>query len=80
VALFCSVLTLWSAFAFAAHHHSNRAESAKCTLCVAAHSAAPKAVADVIEAVELQTAGADALRSSPAVPGFAHKPERLVRR
>jgi hypothetical protein len=36
--------------------------------------------ADVIEAVELQTAGAEELRSSRAVPGFAHKPERLVRR
>jgi ATP-dependent 26S proteasome regulatory subunit len=37
-------------------------------------------VADVIEAVELQTAGADELRLSRAVPGFARKPERLVPR
>jgi SpoVK/Ycf46/Vps4 family AAA+-type ATPase len=37
-------------------------------------------VADVIEAVELQTAGADELRSSRAVPGFIQKPERFVRR
>jgi len=37
-------------------------------------------VADVIEAVELQAAGADELRSSRAVPGFAHKPERFVPR
>jgi hypothetical protein len=37
-------------------------------------------VAGVIEAVELQTAGADELRSSRAVPGFTHKPERFVRR
>jgi len=50
VALFCSVLTFWSAFAFAAHHHSNRAESAKCTVCVAAHSAAPKAAVKLLKA------------------------------
>jgi len=36
-------------------------------------------VADVIEAVELQTAGAEELRSSSAAPGFTHKPERFVR-
>lgn len=42
VALFCLLLTLWSSLAFAAHHHSNGAESAKCTVCVVAHSAAPR--------------------------------------
>src|SRR5437868_3271135 len=36
----CLLLTFWSALAFAAHHHSNGAESATCTFCVAAHSAA----------------------------------------
>jgi ATP-dependent 26S proteasome regulatory subunit len=36
-------------------------------------------VADVIEAVELQTAGAEELQSSRAVPGFIQKPERLIR-
>ena len=41
VALLCLLLTFWSAFAFAAHHHSKSTESAKCTVCVAAHSAAP---------------------------------------
>jgi hypothetical protein len=42
VALLCLLLTLSSALAVAAHHHSSASESAKCTVCVAAHSAAPK--------------------------------------
>jgi hypothetical protein len=46
----CLLLTLWSALAFAAHHHSNGTESAKCTICVAAHSAAPKAAANLLKA------------------------------
>jgi hypothetical protein len=46
----CLWLTFWSAIAFAAHHHSNGAESAKCTVCVAAHSAAPKATANLLKA------------------------------
>jgi len=45
VALMCLLLTLWSAVAFVAHHHSNGADSAKCTVCVSAHTAAPKATA-----------------------------------
>ena len=44
VALLCVALTVWSAVALAAHHHSSATESAKCTVCVAAHSAAPKAI------------------------------------
>ena len=50
VAAMCLLLTIWSAIAFAAHHHSNGAESAKCTVCVAAHSAAPKATASLLKA------------------------------
>ena len=42
VALLCLVLTFWSALAFTAHHHSNAIESAKCRVCVAAHSASPQ--------------------------------------
>jgi len=42
VALLCLALTLWSSLAFAAHHHANGVESAKCAVCVAAHSAAPR--------------------------------------
>jgi hypothetical protein len=36
------LLTLWSAFALVTHHHSSATEAAKCTVCVAAHSASPK--------------------------------------
>jgi len=50
VALLCLVLMVWSAFAFAAHRHSSGAEAAKCTVCVAAHSAAPKATANLLKA------------------------------
>jgi hypothetical protein len=42
IALFCALLTLWSAVALVAHHHSSATESAKCTVCVTAHSSAPK--------------------------------------
>lgn len=41
-AVLCLLLTLWSAAAVIAHHHANATESAKCTVCVAAHSAAPR--------------------------------------
>ena len=37
------LLTLWSALAFAVHHHSSQDESATCQVCVAAHSASPTA-------------------------------------
>ena len=50
VAILCLLLTFWSAVAFAAHHHSNRTEAAKCTVCVAAHSAALKATASLLKA------------------------------
>jgi hypothetical protein len=49
VALLCLLLTLSSALAFAAHHHSNASESAKCTVCVAAHSAAPAATTSLLK-------------------------------
>jgi hypothetical protein len=42
VALFCLLLTLWSALAFATHHHSTAIEAAKCTVCLAAHSSSPQ--------------------------------------
>ena len=50
LAVMCLLLTLWSAIAFAAHYHSNGTESAKCTVCVAAHSATPKATASLLKA------------------------------
>jgi hypothetical protein len=43
IAWLCLWLMLWSAIAFAAHHHSDGDESAKCSICVAALSAAPTA-------------------------------------
>jgi len=42
IALLCLMLTLWSALAFVAHHHSSATDAAKCTVCLAAHSASPK--------------------------------------
>jgi hypothetical protein len=42
IALLCLLLAFWSAIEFAAHQHSNANESAKCTVCIAAHSASPK--------------------------------------
>jgi hypothetical protein len=36
------LLTFWSAMASAAHQHSDATDSARCTVCVAAHSASPK--------------------------------------
>ena len=45
VALLCVLLTFWSATASAAHQHSSAIESAKCSVCAAVQSAAPKAPA-----------------------------------
>jgi hypothetical protein len=42
IACLCVLLTFWSAIAFATHQHSNATEAAKCTVCIAAHSASPK--------------------------------------
>jgi hypothetical protein len=42
--MFCVVLTLWSALALVAHHHTNGIESAKCSICIAAHSVVPKPI------------------------------------
>jgi hypothetical protein len=49
-AVICLVLTLWSALAVVAHHHPKGTESAKCSVCVVAHSAAPKAGVTVLSA------------------------------
>jgi hypothetical protein len=51
VAVVCLLLTAWSAAALAAHHHhSSATESTRCSVCVTAHSAAPKAVAALPQA------------------------------
>jgi len=38
----CLLLTLWSAVAMAVHQHSDANEAVRCTVCVAAHAAAPQ--------------------------------------
>jgi len=50
LAVMCLLLTFWSAIAFAAHHHSSGTEAVRCTVCVAAHSAAPRATASLLKA------------------------------
>jgi hypothetical protein len=42
LAWLCLLLILGSAAEFALHQHSSATEAAKCTVCVAAHSASPK--------------------------------------
>ena len=46
VAILCLLLTISSAVAVVAHHHSNGIDTAKCSICAAAHSTAPKAAAN----------------------------------
>jgi hypothetical protein len=58
VALLCLLLTVWSVVAFAAHHHSSATDAAKCTVCVAAHSASPKTVSILPKAVHVFAAAA----------------------
>jgi hypothetical protein len=41
IAWLCLILTLWSVYAFATHHHSNYTETGSCAVCIAAHSASP---------------------------------------
>lgn len=50
IACLCLLLTLWSAIAFAVHQHSNATEAAKCTVCIATHSASPKATSAPLKA------------------------------
>jgi len=44
IACLCLLLTVWSAGAFVAHHHSDSNDSA-CAVCVAALSSSPTATA-----------------------------------
>lgn len=50
VAVVCLLLTVWSAVALAAHHHSSATDETRCSVCVTSHSAAPKAVAPLPQA------------------------------
>lgn len=73
VAVLCLLLTLWSAVAFAAHHHSSAAEAAKCTVCIAAHSASPKATSAVLKAtfVAVSTFRAEPVSAKQRLIAFA---------
>jgi len=42
-AVLCMLLVLCSSIALVTHQHSDPVEAAKCTVCIAAHSAAPVA-------------------------------------
>jgi len=50
VAILCLLLTALSALAFASHHHPNGVDSA-CSVCVVAHSAAPKLAAHLPQVI-----------------------------
>lgn len=43
IACLCLLLTLVSAYGFAAHQHSSSVDEAQCSVCVIAHSASPAA-------------------------------------
>ena len=49
IAVLCLLLTVWSAVGLAAHHHANANEAARCSVCVAAHTTAPKAAAVLLQ-------------------------------
>ncbi len=50
IAWMCLLLTLVSAVESVAHNHSSATEAAKCTVCVAAHSASPKTTSTLPDA------------------------------
>lgn len=65
IALLCLLLTFFSATTLVAHHHSSATDALKCTVCVTAHSASPKAVSTLptrtfvrISAIRLQPVSA----------------------
>jgi hypothetical protein len=64
IAWLCLWLMLWSAIAFAVHQHSDGDESAKCSVCVAALSAAPTAPAIMPRAALLAVS---TVRTEPVV-------------
>jgi hypothetical protein len=73
VAVMCLLLTIWSAVAFAAHHHANSTESANCAVCVVAHSAAPKAPTILLKAtfVPITTFRAEPVSTKQQIVAFA---------
>ena len=73
IACLCLLLTLWSAIAFAVHQHSNATEAAKCTVCIAAHSASPKATSAPLKArfVAVSTFRAEPVAAKQCLLAFA---------
>jgi hypothetical protein len=73
IALVCLLLTVWSAVAFVAHQHSSKTEAAKCTVCIAAHSASPKTTSNLLKAtfVALSTLQAQPVSAKQRLVAFA---------
>ena len=73
IACLCVLLTFWSAIAFATHQHSNATEAAKCTVCIAVHSASPTAPSTVLKAtlVAVSTFRAEPVAAKQRLIGFA---------
>jgi hypothetical protein len=73
IACLCLLLTLWSAVAFIAHHHSSATDALKCTVCIAAHSAAPKATSNLPTAtsVSLSTFRLEPVSAKQRLVAFA---------
>jgi hypothetical protein len=73
IACLCLLLTLWSAIAFAVHQHSNATEAAKCTVCIAAHSASPKVSSALLKVrfVAVSTFRAEPVASKQRLIAFA---------
>jgi hypothetical protein len=67
IAVLCVLLIVASAIAFVAHDHSddaNGTESAKCSVCVAAHSASPAGLAPALDTTLLSVS---TIRMAPVV-------------
>ncbi len=73
IACLCLLLTFWSAIAFAVHQHSNATEAVKCTVCIAAHSASPKATSALLRArfVAVSTFRAEPVAAKQCLIAFA---------
>lgn len=73
IACLCLLLTFWSAIAFAVHQHSSATEAAKCTVCVAAHSASPKTTSNLLKAtfVAIATFQAQPVSTKQRLVAFA---------
>ncbi len=78
ITLMCLALTLWSAYAFATHQHSDSVEADNCSVCIAAHSASPVTVAQLTNPTFVLTSVVVPRRSSakqgPAVLAFSVRP------